>query len=360
MDLDWPEASALLADLSHESETAGGRLFLYRLEGAPHLLSAWPLPQKLAGDMEEETLERKEGEFPFLEAARELHEPRVLDFLGLRLEKDKIREDSGSRRRLKRTLQKLEEEEKRLNGLMALRASAVLLQGTLWRHKADEKLAEVIILAEESPTGQEERLKLDPLKTLRENMAQMFRQSERGSRGLARLAERRKKLEAELQSLLDGLGSPEASAAQKGGSGKKQAQAKSKLEKEAKEVQRFVSSDGFIILRGRSAPGNHALLKLARPHDLWLHVQGGPSAHVVIRRQSLAVEIPETTLLEAGILSGLKSWRKNDRKAEIISALVKDVRPLKGGAPGSVLVSKQQASFTVLLEPGLEARLGAE
>ncbi|MDL2314302.1 hypothetical protein LJC36_04915, partial [Desulfovibrio sp. OttesenSCG-928-C14] len=61
----------------------------------------------------------------------------------------------------------------------------------------------------------------------------------------------------------------------------------------------------------------------------------------------------------AGILSGLKSWRKNDDKAEIISALVKDVRPLKGGAPGSVLVSRQQASFMVRLSREVEENLRA-
>lgn len=363
LELDAPEAAALLADMAFENENDGGALFLYRLGGVPHLLSAWPLPRSMAGDMEEEVIEQKSGEFPFLDAARLVYEPRILSFLGLHLEKDKIQEDNGSKRRLKRTLQKLEEEEKRLAGLAALRSSAVLLQSILWKYKPDEKVAEISLCADESPTGKDESIRLDPLKSLRENMAHMFRQSERGARGLSILAERKKALEEELQNIMDGLTAPAATprpSSQKGKPDVKTARGGSKMEKEAKQVQRFVSSDGFIILRGKSAPGNHALLKLVQPHDLWLHVEGGPSAHVVIRRQSLAVDIPEQTLSEAGILSGLKSWRKNDGKADIISALVKDVRPVKGGAPGSVLVAKQQKSFTVTLDALLEEKLKAQ
>jgi predicted ribosome quality control (RQC) complex YloA/Tae2 family protein len=118
-----------------------------------------------------------------------------------------------------------------------------------------------------------------------------------------------------------------------------------------------VSSDGFTILRGRSAQGNQVLLKLARAHDLWLHVHGGPGAHVVIRRESLAREIPERTMQEAGALAAVKSWKKNEQKAEIITALVKDVLPVKGGSPGAVLVGKIKQGFMVIVEHELEARL---
>lgn len=358
LELDGPEAAALLADLAHESAAGTGDLFLYGFAGAPHLLSAWPLPPTLAGDMEEAVISRRSGEFPFLEAARAVYEPRVLAFLGLHLEKDQLREEGGGRRRLKRTLQKLEEEERRLRGLCALREQALGLQAVLWKYPPEEKLAEIRIDATESPNGREERLELDPLLTLREKMARLFRQSERGARGLNILAERKRALEEELQNLQDGLAAPAAARGKEpGGRGGAPAPAQGKNAKEAAQVQRFVSSEGFLILRGKSAKGNHALLKLVQPHDLWLHVEGGPSAHVVIRRPNLGVEIPERTLLEAGILSGLKSWRKYDGKAEIISALVKDVRPVKGGAPGSVLVSKQQKSFTVSLDPELESKL---
>lgn len=377
VELDGPEALALLADLEYEAEKNEGSLYQYNFKGTPHLLSAWPLPPSMAADMEEIILSHSPAlkrphtldddttpqselffecteDFPYLEASREVHEPRVIAFLGLHLQKDQLQEENGSRRRLNKTLQKLEQEEARLKGLVAMREQAALLQGILWKYSRDEKLEEIRIAADENPNGHEELITLDSVKTLRENMAHMFKQSRRGLRGLEFLSERRKTIKAELQSVMDGLILPPTPKTRQKGA---LTQQRGKAEKEASLVQRFTSSDGFIILRGKSAKGNHVLLKLAQPHDLWLHVEGGPSAHVIIRRANLGVEIPEHTLHEAGILSGVKSWRKHDNQAEIITALVKDVRPVKGGAPGSAFVNKQQKSFIVTLDHELEESL---
>ena len=49
-------------------------------------------------------------------------------------------------------------------------------------------------------------------------------------------------------------------------------------------TQLFVSDDGFALLRGRDAKGNIAARKLAAAHDIWLHTDGGPGSHVIIRR----------------------------------------------------------------------------
>ena len=121
-----------------------------------------------------------------------------------------------------------------------------------------------------------------------------------------------------------------------------------------KDVSRFKSSDGLVILRGRNANGNRALLKIASPHDYWFHSQNGPSAHTVLRRAHALVEAPEASLLEAAGLTALKSAWKNDSRAEIIMALVRDVRPLKGGAPGQVLVDKILRTLVVRPDAELE------
>ena len=87
-----------------------------------------------------------------------------------------------------------------------------------------------------------------------------------------------------------------------------------------KNVQPFRSSDGFLLLRGRDAKGNAQLLKLAAPHDLWMHTGGGPGAHILIRRDHAAQEIPSRTISEAAILSVLKSWRKDETQVDVIAA----------------------------------------
>ncbi|MDR2893464.1 MAG: NFACT RNA binding domain-containing protein [Deltaproteobacteria bacterium] len=372
------EAAALLGDLRLEAEQEQGRLYCYALPdssilsnarqssdiaGVSQLLSAWPLPPQVCGNMiPGEEIQTSVSAYPCLEAARQLYEPKILAISGLggdpQAERETVKSVAQAQKRLERTLLKLDQEELRLRGLAELRRQAIVLQSQLWRYAPDERLDRICLNAQESPDGQAYEIKLDPLKSVRENMAELFRQSDRGVRGLAMLADRRGKLTAELAELREGglpPGIPVAPAAKdkkvvKAGQGS-QADAVGKL------VQRFVSSDGFVILRGRSALGNQAMLKVARPHDIWLHVQGGPSAHVLIRRDNLGVEIPDNTLREAAMLSAVKSWRKAEAKAEVITALARDVRPVKGGAPGSVLVDKLLGSLMVPVVHGLEAEL---
>ncbi|MDO9633045.1 MAG: hypothetical protein Q7I92_14190, partial [Humidesulfovibrio sp.] len=68
-------------------------------------------------------------------------------------------------------------------------------------------------------------------------------------------------------------------------------------------------------------------------------------------------EVPEASLLEAAGLCALKSYRKDDAKAEVLCALVRDVRKVKGAAIGSVAVDHIQATLLVALDPTLETRL---
>jgi predicted ribosome quality control (RQC) complex YloA/Tae2 family protein len=40
--------------------------------------------------------------------------------------------------------------------------------------------------------------------------------------------------------------------------------------------------EGYKVMLGKNEKGNIALLKDARARDIWLHLQGRPSAHVII------------------------------------------------------------------------------
>jgi hypothetical protein len=68
---------------------------------------------------------------------------------------------------------------------------------------------------------------------------------------------------------------------------------------EGPEPRTFRSSDGLPILVGKSGPGNDRLTwRLARSHDLWLHAQGSPGSHVVVRLNK-GKQAPPRTLREA-------------------------------------------------------------
>ena len=57
------------------------------------------------------------------------------------------------------------------------------------------------------------------------------------------------------------------------------------------------------------------------------------------------------------MLTALKSAWKNDLRADIMVALARDVRPVKGGPPGSVFVDKTLRVLSAPLDPDLEDKL---
>ncbi|RQD56931.1 MAG: DUF814 domain-containing protein, partial [Desulfonatronovibrio sp. MSAO_Bac4] len=115
---------------------------------------------------------------------------------------------------------------------------------------------------------------------------------------------------------------------------------------------------GFIIIRAKNSESGHKLLSYgAAAHDLWMHVQGGPGAHVIIKRDHGLQEVPESCLKEAATLAALSSYRKNDDRAEVYLASVKDVRKVKGLGQGRVLMDGNVRTIIVNIDPFLESKL---
>ena len=338
------EASALLADL----QMGGGDVFLYE-KGDACAVSAWPLPEKLCGGQKETVFS------DVLAAMEKAGEKRVYGDLAARARSLAAKPFAAEAARLERLLGKLELEEKRLSAMQGKQADAMLLQSQLYRLDKDARLPSVTIEGTEGSMV----LQLDPRLTVGENMAQLFHQAARGRRGLEHLsarreAVRRQKEEAEQSALRQ-------SASVSGtGSGRQAAEGKTARALPSglpSQVQAFMSSDGFIILRGRSAKGNLLALKLASPHDYWLHTAEGPGAHAIIRRSHAGQEVPERTLHEAGILAALKSWQKDQGHAEIQYSLAKFIHPMKNAPGGMVRIDRSEGSFRVELDAGLEDRL---
>ena len=354
--LDPLDGRALMVDL----EAGGGDLFLYSgAEDRPAFYSAWPLPRAVRErrgltPYSEDLLRTLYTEAdPALTAISLVDEQRFFTELGRAVHKEVSAPGRKLSKKQDRLLAKLDQEEKRLEQMLALREDALALQAVLWRYQVEAKPDAVEV--EDGQTGQVRCIALNSLMTLRENMARMFKESARGARGLAMLRERRaqvvsepvavrleKQLEdqpekqkdkAEQESLKPG---PRTLVEDTGG--------------ETKNVAKFRSSDGFTLLRGKNAKGNQSLLKLGKSHDLWMHAEDGPSAHLIIRRAHVAEDVPERTLYEAAALVGEKSWQRNDARARIMVALLRHVHAVKGAAPGTVKVDTVLQSITVSLE----------
>ncbi|MBS1961657.1 MAG: DUF814 domain-containing protein [Bdellovibrionales bacterium] len=102
----------------------------------------------------------------------------------------------------------------------------------------------------------------------------------------------------------------------------------------------FVSKEGLPILVGRSKDENLELtFKFARGNDLWMHVRGKPSAHVVIplrEKKQASLE----TLLDAAYLCLHYSGGANWGKTEIDYTAKKHVKRIRDSSEASYVNNK--------------------
>ena len=105
-------------------------------------------------------------------------------------------------------------------------------------------------------------------------------------------------------------------------------------------TRRYLSSDNFEILVGRTAQNNDQLtFKVAKPNDLWLHAADYGGSHVVVRN-STKKPIPHPTLIEAAQLAAYFSQAKKDPKVDVHYTERKFVSKIKGGKPGLVRLQR--------------------
>src|SRR5262249_9365865 len=105
-------------------------------------------------------------------------------------------------------------------------------------------------------------------------------------------------------------------------------------------ARRYLSSDGFEILVGRTANDNdHLTFKIARPNELWLDAADYGGSHVVVRN-STRKEIPQRTLIEAAQLAAHFSQAKKSPKADVHYVERKFVVKIKGVKPGLVRLQR--------------------
>ena len=249
-------------------------------------------------------------------------------------------------RRVRKTLHRLEREEAALREKADLRNTALALQAALYRLETNIKLHEVDL----GPVGG--RVELDPSLSVVQNMERWFHLAAKAERGLGAVRQRRELLEEELAGLAAGMRVPESRAP------RPKAVTRGKASRPELPVHRFRTADGFLVLRGKNAAANHRLVtRAAAPFDLWFHAADGPGAHCVLKRDHPAQEVPERSLVQAAVLAGLKSWQSEGGKAEVLCALIRDVRAVKGAAMGQVVVDAVLRSLRVELDPSLEQKL---
>ncbi|TIH14127.1 DUF814 domain-containing protein [Marinifilum sp. JC120] len=255
----------------------------------------------------------------------------------------------SGKKKFKKIFKRIEQEEERLRSMQARKIEAEALQAEMYRLKDLRELDRVTV---NHPEHGEMEVELDPLLTPTENMEKIFRFAAKAQRGFKHMERRKQEVEAEHEQFLKANLMPSASKGQK--------KTNIEIPKKYKSIAAslFISSDGFLMIRGKNSKANHEILsKVSSVFDYWFHVQDGPGSHVILKRDHPGQEVPEQTLHEAAILAALKSYRTNDSKADVMCALVKDVRKVKGWAHGQVAVDNVLQNLHVDIDQSLEEKL---
>lgn len=105
---------------------------------------------------------------------------------------------------------------------------------------------------------------------------------------------------------------------------------------------------GWDILVGKNAAGNDMITReISRPDDLWLHADGTPGSHVLVRNPGRA-EVPPHVLQKAASLAAYYSRAKSSSKVAVAYTEARYVKRPRGAKPGLVTLLRQR---TVIVTP---------
>jgi predicted ribosome quality control (RQC) complex YloA/Tae2 family protein len=129
------------------------------------------------------------------------------------------------------------------------------------------------------------------------------------------------------------------------------AQRREPASQEAKVARQYISSEGLLILVGKTSRDNDTLtLKIARGEDFWFHVAGYAGSHVVLRNPEKLTTPPRRSLLEAAQLAAYFSQARNAPKVEVHFTQRRMVSKPKGARPGLVRLKEYES---LLVKPKL-------
>ncbi|MFT4260819.1 MAG: NFACT RNA binding domain-containing protein [Candidatus Woesearchaeota archaeon] len=120
----------------------------------------------------------------------------------------------------------------------------------------------------------------------------------------------------------------------------------------------FISSDNFLVIAGKDATTNEEVVKKhTESNDLVFHTDAPGSAFVVIKKNG--AEVPDTTLSEAAVFTGLhsKAWSSGMRSADVFMVnpdqVTKEAKSGEFVGKGSFMIYGKRTNFNVNLDLGV-------
>ena len=196
---------------------------------------------------------------------------------------------------------------------------------------------------------------LDPKRSPSRNAEMYFKKYKKAKTGLDVIARRLHRTEEEtvlLRSLhtqletaqsLDDLNDLRRELAVRGYMRARRGETPDALTKAKPQPYRTVLFQGWEILIGRNAAGNdHLSTKVARSDDLWLHAEGMPGSHVLVRNPGKG-EVPHDVLLKAASLAAYHSKGRTAAKVSVTYTRAGLVKKPKGAKSGLVTLSERKS-----------------
>ena len=115
--------------------------------------------------------------------------------------------------------------------------------------------------------------------------------------------------------------------------------ANSKNKKIEYNIHHYKSSTGIDIYVGKNNLQNEYLtFTMAEPNDTWLHIKDATGSHVIVKKPYESLD--DKTLIEAASLAAYFSVKRNETKATVDYTLRKELKKVKGKAPGFCIYHK--------------------
>ena len=251
---------------------------------------------------------------------------------------------------IRRTLSKIREDYYSLGEPAKLRRLADVIMANL--HRIPPKTSEATVF--DPYKGEEVNIKLDPGIPPVKFAEKLYSKARRAERGRKQIVKRYRELllkERELKAL-EKISSVDLVAEKLGINPSDvlgepiQDKLRVKVKSYGAGIKRFISSDGFEILVGRSKEANNKLtFSVAAKDDIWLHAESVKGAHVVIKTSGRKPS--QNTILEAASLAAFYSDAKHASLVPVVFTKRKYVHPIKGQI-GKVRLDQWE---TVMVEP---------
>ena len=240
-------------------------------------------------------------------------------------EEDKRKKVEEKRNKLLSSINIVKEDiKKHEENLAKFSEFAALLRANLWKFDSSEHKNAVILTDYEN---NEKEVKLDPAKTVIQNMEHFFANIKKAKSGIENSGKRLESLNDELKKLNDISELPEES---------KSVFKQKKRPSEHVSYHEFHTADGRVFLVGKEAADNDELtFKIALPHDLWFHAKDYRGSHVIMRMKK-GEEPKHEDILTACRLAILYSKAKKGGCGEVWYTYRKNVTKRKGMAAGLV------------------------